>query len=146
MGSDRKSRSHPPSRRWYREEIGSHGSTTKRKHLEGIRQTKSEVAAYNCTGLTFYLELEIRKITFKVKRRSKNKVRNPSESLNTVERKYEIALREYQSASGKTETKVKIGDIAQIHYDTIRIHWKFGIVENLITGRDGLVIELPTDQ
>ena len=50
-------------------------------------------------------------------------------------REYVTALREYQRASGKTETKVKIGDIVQIHDDIKRIQWKLGIVENLITGR-----------
>ena len=54
-------------------------------------------------------------------------------------REYVTALREYQRASGKTETKVKVGDIVQIHDETKRIYWKLGIVENLITGRDGHV-------
>ena len=54
-------------------------------------------------------------------------------------REYVTALREYQRASGKTETKVKVGDIVQIHDETKRIYWKLGIVQNLITGRDGHV-------
>jgi len=51
---------------------------------------------------------------------------------------YLTALRESHRLSGKRKQIIAVGDVVQIHDECPRSRWKLGIVEELITGRDGL--------
>ena len=50
-------------------------------------------------------------------------------------REYLTALRETYN----NEQRVKIGDIILVHGDTPRIKWKFGVIEGVNKGADGLI-------
>ena len=54
-------------------------------------------------------------------------------------REYLTALREFYKESGRNAQSVKMGDIALIHDDGPRLHWRLAIVDSLIQGNDGLV-------
>ena len=51
---------------------------------------------------------------------------------------YLTALRESHKASGNNNQTIKVGDIVLIHDDMPRINWRLAIIEELITGNDGL--------
>lgn len=51
---------------------------------------------------------------------------------------YLTALRESHKASGNNNQTIKVGDIVLIHDDTPRINWRLAMIEELITGTDGL--------
>lgn len=53
---------------------------------------------------------------------------------------YLTSLREFHKTSGYNEQSIRIGDVVQIQDDNVkRIHWKIGIISDLIRGNDGLV-------
>ena len=49
-----------------------------------------------------------------------------------------MALRESHKASGNNNQTIKVGDIVLIHDDIPRINWRLAMIEELITGNDGL--------
>ena len=49
-----------------------------------------------------------------------------------------MALRESHKASGNNNQTIKVGDIVLIHDDIPWINWKLAMIEELITGNDGL--------
>ncbi|XP_052256360.1 uncharacterized protein LOC127861714 [Dreissena polymorpha] len=51
---------------------------------------------------------------------------------------YLTALRESHKLTGTTLQSIAVGDVVQIHDECPRSQWKLGIVQELITGRDGL--------
>ena len=58
---------------------------------------------------------------------------------NRWKTEYVTSLREFHTKTGDNSTKIRIGDMVQIHDEKHRILWKTGIVEDLIKGKDGLV-------
>ena len=52
---------------------------------------------------------------------------------------YLTSLREFHKSQGSKHQKVRVGDIVQIHDKGPRINWRLAVVEELITGKDGLV-------
>ena len=52
---------------------------------------------------------------------------------------YLTSLREFHRTSGSNNQKIKVGDVVLVHDDSPRISWKMAVVEELITGGDGLV-------
>ncbi|XP_065911194.1 uncharacterized protein [Dysidea avara] len=52
---------------------------------------------------------------------------------------YLTSLREVHRATGSNSQTVRTGDVVLIHDDTPRATWKMGIVEDLMTGGDGIV-------
>ncbi|XP_032226844.1 uncharacterized protein LOC116610192 [Nematostella vectensis] len=53
---------------------------------------------------------------------------------------YLTSLRCFHGATGGSgETRIKIGDVVQIHSEKKRLNWKLGVVEDLIRGADGCV-------
>ena len=52
---------------------------------------------------------------------------------------YLTSLREFHKSQGNKCHKVRVGDIVQIHDEGPRINWRLAVVEELITGKDGLV-------
>ena len=52
---------------------------------------------------------------------------------------YLISLREFHRSRGNNNQTVKVGDIVQIHDDGPRLSWRLAVIEELITGNDGLV-------
>ena len=51
---------------------------------------------------------------------------------------YLTALREHYSKSTHPSKTIKVGDVVQIHDDKPRIQWKLGVVDELLTGNDGI--------
>ena len=43
------------------------------------------------------------------------------------------------SASGHNKIVIKKGDVAVVHDDKSRLHWRLAVVEDLIEGKDGLI-------
>ena len=54
-------------------------------------------------------------------------------------KEYLTSLREFHKASGTNVQNVKVGDVVLIHDDGPRLRWRFGVIEGLIEGNDGLV-------
>ena len=54
-------------------------------------------------------------------------------------REYLTSLREFHKSQGSKHQKVRVGDIVQIHDEGPRINWRLAVIEELITGKDGLV-------
>ncbi|XP_056006628.1 uncharacterized protein LOC130050470 [Ostrea edulis] len=52
---------------------------------------------------------------------------------------YLTGLREFHKFSGKNDTKIKVGDIVQVYENMPRTKWKLAMIDELITGNDGLV-------
>ena len=52
---------------------------------------------------------------------------------------YLTSLRDYHKASGDNRQCVKKGDVVIVHDDTPRMTWRMAVIEDLITGHDGLV-------
>ena len=52
---------------------------------------------------------------------------------------YLTSLREVHKTTGSNHQTVRTGDVVLIHDDTPRATWKMGVVEELITGGDGIV-------
>ncbi|XP_071138753.1 uncharacterized protein [Mytilus edulis] len=52
---------------------------------------------------------------------------------------YLTSLREYHQRAGVDVRKIKEGDVVQIHDESKRVHWKLGVVQDTIKGKDGLV-------
>ena len=52
---------------------------------------------------------------------------------------YLTSLRDYHKASGDNQQCVKRGDVVVVHDDTPRMTWRMAVIEDLITGGDGLV-------
>ena len=52
---------------------------------------------------------------------------------------YLTSLREFHRTSGSNNQTIKVGDVVLVHDDSPRISWKMAVVEELITGGDGLV-------
>ena len=52
---------------------------------------------------------------------------------------YLTSLREVHRATGNNSTSVKTGDVLLIHDDTLHTTWKMEVIEDLITGGDGIV-------
>jgi hypothetical protein len=51
---------------------------------------------------------------------------------------YLTALREHHQTTGTNIQTILAGDVVQIHDEKPRSQWKLAVVEELITGRDGL--------
>ncbi|XP_052245628.1 uncharacterized protein LOC127854604 [Dreissena polymorpha] len=51
---------------------------------------------------------------------------------------YLTGLREYHRATGNNIQSIRVGDVVQIQDDSPRIRWKLAVVEELLTGNDGL--------
>lgn len=52
---------------------------------------------------------------------------------------YLTGLREYHRVTGENNTQVKIGTVVLIMDNSPRTMWKMGVIEDVITGHDGLV-------
>ena len=52
---------------------------------------------------------------------------------------YLTLLREYHSTFGKNTQNIKVGDVVQIHDDSLRFTWKLAVVDELIFEKDGLI-------
>ena len=48
-------------------------------------------------------------------------------------------LREFQCVAGDHSAHVKVGSVVQIMENSLRMMWKQAVVEDLITGNDGVV-------
>ena len=60
--------------------------------------------------------------------------------LTRWKHEYLTSLREFHRVSGNNIQRVKLGDVVQIHDDTLpRTHWKIGVIEELSYGNDNLV-------
>ncbi|XP_045188261.1 uncharacterized protein LOC123546137 [Mercenaria mercenaria] len=51
---------------------------------------------------------------------------------------YLTSLRERHTQSGQNKQTIKVGDVVQVHEDCPRLRWKLAVVEELMTGKDGL--------
>ena len=49
------------------------------------------------------------------------------------------SIREFDKTTGNNSTKIRVGDIVQVHHDEKRVNWRIGVVESVIKGKDGLV-------
>ena len=54
-------------------------------------------------------------------------------------REYLTSLREMHNRTGENSQKIKTGDVVLVHDDCPRVKWRLAVVEDLITGGDGLV-------
>ena len=52
---------------------------------------------------------------------------------------YLTSLREFHKSQGSNYQRVKVGDVVQIHDEGQRLNWRLAVIEELITGKDGLV-------
>ncbi|CAG2249007.1 unnamed protein product [Mytilus edulis] len=52
---------------------------------------------------------------------------------------YLTSLREFHKKTGDNKINIKVGDVVQVHDDKPRIKWKTAVVEEVVTGNDGLV-------
>ncbi|CAG2234601.1 unnamed protein product [Mytilus edulis] len=52
---------------------------------------------------------------------------------------YLTSLREFHKKTGDNKINIKVGDVVQVHDDKTRIKWKKAVVEEVVTGNDGLV-------
>ena len=52
---------------------------------------------------------------------------------------YLTSLREFHKSQGNNNQTAKVGDIVQIHDEGSRLGWRLAVIEELITGNDGLV-------
>jgi uncharacterized phage infection (PIP) family protein YhgE len=59
--------------------------------------------------------------------------------LNRRRMEYLTGLREFHKFAGKNATRIKVGDIVQVYDNTPRVKCKLAMVDELITGNDGLV-------
>ena len=56
-----------------------------------------------------------------------------------MEQEYLTGLREFHQTSGSNIQTVKPGAIVLVHDDTLRLNWRLAVVEDTITGADGLI-------
>ena len=49
------------------------------------------------------------------------------------------SLREFHKVSGHNKQLIKKGDVVLVHDDKPRLNWKLAVIEELLTGNDGLV-------
>ena len=54
-------------------------------------------------------------------------------------REYLTSLREFHKAFGHNKQLIKKGDVVLVHNDKPRLNWKLVVIEELLTGNDGLV-------
>ena len=60
--------------------------------------------------------------------------------LTRWKHEYLTSLREFHRVSGNNIQRVKLGDVVQIHDDTLpRTNWKIGVIEELSYANDNLV-------
>ena len=52
---------------------------------------------------------------------------------------YLTSLREFHKSQGSNHQRVKVGDVVQIHDEGPRLNWRLAVIEELITGNDGIV-------
>ncbi|XP_063415855.1 uncharacterized protein LOC134697506 [Mytilus trossulus] len=52
---------------------------------------------------------------------------------------YLTSLRKFHKKTGDNKINIKVGDVVQVHDDKPRIKWKTAVVEEVVTGNDGLV-------
>lgn len=52
---------------------------------------------------------------------------------------YLTSLREHHRSVGNNEQSIAIGDVVQIHDETLRNSWKLAVVEELVKGEDNLI-------
>ena len=52
---------------------------------------------------------------------------------------YLTSLREFHKCQGNNSQTVKVGDVVQIHDEGSRLGWRLAVIEELITGKDGLI-------
>ncbi|XP_063447046.1 uncharacterized protein LOC134726569 [Mytilus trossulus] len=52
---------------------------------------------------------------------------------------YLTSLREFHKKTGDNKINIKVGDVVQVHDDKPRIKWKTAVVEEVVTGNNGLV-------
>ena len=52
---------------------------------------------------------------------------------------YLTSLREFHKTTGTNEQKVKQGDVVLVHDDGPRANWRLAVIENLVSGNDGLI-------
>ncbi|VDI65474.1 Hypothetical predicted protein [Mytilus galloprovincialis] len=52
---------------------------------------------------------------------------------------YLSSLREFHKKTGDNKINIKVGDAVQVHDDKPRIKWKTAVVEEVVTGNDGLL-------
>jgi hypothetical protein len=52
---------------------------------------------------------------------------------------YLTSLREFHKTTGKNNQTIRVGEVVLIHDDSPRIKWKLAVIEDLITGNDGLI-------
>ena len=56
-----------------------------------------------------------------------------------METEYLTGLREFHKFSGENDSKIKVGDIVQVYDNIPHTKWKLAVVDEIITGNDGLV-------
>ena len=49
------------------------------------------------------------------------------------------SLREFHKVADKNSQTIKVGDVVLVHDDTPQVDWRMAVIEELITGNDGLV-------
>ena len=52
---------------------------------------------------------------------------------------YLTSLREYHCTTGNNSQTVKKGEVVLVHDDTPRVNWRLAVIEDVITGHDGLI-------
>jgi len=52
---------------------------------------------------------------------------------------YLTSLREFHMSHGNKQQRIRVGDVVQIHDEGPRLNWHLAVIEELITGKDGLV-------
>ena len=60
-------------------------------------------------------------------------------SITLEEGVFDITARSTPHKTGTTEQAVKIGDVVQIHEDTLGSQWKLGVIEELVKGNNQYV-------
>ncbi len=52
---------------------------------------------------------------------------------------YLTALRERHQTTGRNDQAISVGDVVLVHDDIPRLQWKLAVVEELVSGKDGLI-------
>ena len=58
---------------------------------------------------------------------------------NTWRHEYLTSFRKLHKTSGANQQVIKLGDVVLVHDEGPRSSWKLAVVDDLITGKDGLV-------
>ena len=81
-----------------------------------------------------------------IKRRAKLLALTLKHFRHRWKHEYLTALRESHKALGNNNQTVKVGEAVLIHDNVPRINWRLVMIEELITGNDGLILRAASGQ